>query len=40
MALDGIEPVIIFKLYRDWTQDEGMTLQKWQQMSEYERDIK
>lgn len=40
MALDGIEPVIIFKLYRDWTKDEGMTLQKWQQMSEYERDIK
>lgn len=39
MALDGIEPVIIFKLYRDYTKD-GITLQKWQQMSEYKRDTK
>ena len=39
MALDGLEPVIIFKLYRDYTKD-GVTLQKWQQMSEYERDTK
>lgn len=39
MALDGLEPVIIFKLYRDYKKD-GITLQKWQQMSEYERDTK
>lgn len=40
MALDGIEPVIIFKYYyRDYKED-GITLQKWQQMSEYERDTK
>lgn len=38
MALDGLEPVIIFKLYRDYTKD--MKLQEWQQMSEYKRDIK
>ena len=38
MALDGIEPVIIFKLYRDYTKD--MTLQEWQQLSEFERDLK
>ena len=37
MALDGLEPVIIFKLYRDYTKD-GVTLQKWQQMSEHKRD--
>lgn len=39
MALDGLEPVIIFKLYRDYTKD-GVTLQQWQQMSEYDRDTK
>lgn len=39
MALDGLEPVIIFKLYRDYTKD-GVTLQQWQQMSEIERDLK
>lgn len=39
MALDGLEPVIIFKLYRDYKKD-GITLQKWQQMTEKERDIK
>lgn len=36
MALDGLEPVIIFKLYRDYKKD-GITLQKWQQMTEKER---
>lgn len=39
MALDGLEPVIIFKLYGDYTKD-GVTLQEWQQMSEIERDLK
>lgn len=39
MALDGIEPVVIFKLYRDYKKD-GVTLQEWQQMSEIERDLK
>jgi hypothetical protein len=38
MALDGLEPVVIFKLYRDYTKD--MTLQEWQQLSEVERDLK
>lgn len=38
MALDGLEPVIIFKLYRDYKKD-GITLQKWQQMTEKERDL-
>lgn len=38
MALDGLEPVVIFKLYRDYTKD--MTLQEWQKLSEVERDLK
>lgn len=38
MALDGLEPVVIFKLYRDYTKD--MTLQEWQKLSEIERDLK
>lgn len=37
MALDGIEPVIIFKYYRDY-KSQGITLQQWQNMSEWERD--
>lgn len=37
MALDGIEPVIIFKYYRDYKKD-GVTLQQWQKMTEWERD--
>lgn len=37
MALDGIEPVIIFKLYRDY-KSQGITLQQWQKMTEWERD--
>lgn len=39
MALDGLEPVIIFKWYRDYTKD-NITLQQWQQMTEKERDLK
>lgn len=38
MALDGIEPVIIFKYYRDYKKD-GITLQQWQKMTEWKRDL-